>query len=261
MRMHVLSSGSKGNLTFLETAGVRILVDVGLSCKEATRRLQAVGVDPESLDAILVTHEHSDHIRGVSVTSRRYKLPVWIGARAWKRVSVRETDWFLVNEFRPERPFCIGDLEILPFRVPHDAADPVAYRFQSPEGRAGLVTDLGHAPEPVVRALLGSDLLVLESNHDETMLETGPYPDYLKRRIRSHAGHLSNTQSAELLDRLWHPGLKGVVLGHLSEENNRPELALAQAARVLEKHGSAIPLFVARQDRPIPALDTRRNGS
>lgn len=257
MRIQVLSSGSKGNLLFLESENTRLLVDVGLSCKQAEKRLSMVGVDPETIDAVLVTHEHIDHIAGISVLSRRYRLPVWVVESAWRAIHGRNPDWFLVKTFNPGESFRLGDITVKPFRVSHDAADPVAYCFQNGRTVFGMATDLGHAPDGVAEDLADANLLMLESNHDTDMLENGPYPWFLKARISSVKGHLSNSQSGGLLKRLIHPGLGGVILAHLSEENNRPELARMEAERVLEEAGADLPVYVAEQHAPIKAVAVR----
>jgi len=248
MRVQVLSSGSKGNAVHIQTKDASLLVDAGLSCRELERRMALVGLSANKLDAVLVTHEHSDHIRGVSLFSRRHKLPVYVARQSWDAAKNYDPDWYGVQTFEPGEELPFKGLVARSFRIPHDTADPVAYIFEHPEGRFGMATDLGHAPEHVVKALYGCDLLLLESNHDERMLREGPYPYFLKKRVASDLGHLSNRQSAELLTRLLHPGLRSVMLGHLSEQNNRPELARKAAQEAL--HGSGVDLLVALQHQP-----------
>ncbi len=257
MRVQNLSSGSKGNCTVVQSDGTTVLVDLGLSCKETERRMSLAGVDPAAVDAILVTHEHSDHIRGIRVFSKRYNVPVWIGERAHKHIYGPMAGWQLVNYFEPGHEFRVGSIAVRPFRIPHDTSDPVAFRLSDKRHSFGIATDLGHAPELVIDQLQQADLLLIESNHDEKMLWDGPYPWVLKRRVASKHGHLSNAQSAELIDRLWHDNLQGVILGHLSEENNRPELALQSALAVLQNEQRQTPVFVASQYDPTDAVELK----
>lgn len=255
MRVQVLSSGSKGNLLHLHSGSTRLLVDAGISCKQIEGRMRLAQLNPQHLDAILVTHEHSDHIRGISVLSRRYNIPVWVCRKAWDHVSRTNPGWHNVTIFNPGISFALGDLEVHPFSIPHDTSDPVAFCFKSASYKFAMATDLGSTPDSVISILAKSDLLLLESNHDMDMLMNGPYPWFLKRRISSRHGHLSNDQCAELIQQLIHPGLKAVILAHLSETNNRPELALKKTADVLNAAEMNIPLIVADQHKPSSAIE------
>lgn len=257
MRVQSLSSGSRGNLTYLEINGLRFLIDLGLSCKEACRRMELSGIDPAEIDAIFITHEHADHIKGVSVFGRKFSVPAYISKKAWQRFEKTNPDWHEVRLFEPDEKFDFEDITVHPFRIKHDTADPVAYTFKSEKHKFGIATDLGCFSEKIIGALRGCNILLLESNHDEHMLHTGPYPYYLKKRVASRHGHLSNIQSSELLNQLLHPKLKAVILGHLSEKNNLPELAHEQTGKVLSCSPYDIPLIIASQYHPTPSVELK----
>jgi phosphoribosyl 1,2-cyclic phosphodiesterase len=224
LRFASLGSGSRGNATLIQSAGTLVLVDCGYPARELTRRCEQLGVDPARIDAILVTHEHGDHIRGVGPVARKYRLPVWMTHGTHRARDCGEL---------PERrlfgshdgPFRIGDLEVTPVPVPHDAREPCQYTFASGGLRLGLVTDLGSLTPVLVSSLEGVDALLLECNHDPHMLANGPYPPSLQARVGGNYGHLSNQQAAELLRRIDHQRLRHLVAAHLSEKNNTPELA------------------------------------
>ncbi len=248
MRVCLLASGSKGNAVFIDAGETRLLIDVGLSAREIDRRLRSIGVEADSLHAILVTHEHLDHVRGVGPMARRYDLPLYMHPdthRALPRIGKIAN----LHEFDVGAPFCVRDLEIRPFPITHDARAPVGFSVNTPAGKIGVATDLGIATRLVTDCLKESKVLVLESNHDEQMLQDGPYPWHLKQRIKSAQGHLSNTASAELLDGLIWNGLSAVFLAHLSETNNEPDMAYAGAAKVLAQQNLCQPeLIVGSQD-------------
>ena len=309
--MTVLASGSKGNATVIAAGSTRILVDAGMSCKELLRRMAQVGEDPEALNAILITHEHLDHVAGLSVLARRLKIPVFFTEqthRAWVRTltprstmsyakwlelrqqekearaeesiashapahtfaectlvcvdiplsaecknpseegilameeeattfKVKADPAFLpaVEYFRAGHGFSIGEIDINPFTIPHDAADPCGFVFhaRSESIRMAVATDLGYIPPNVKMALKHVDVLLLESNHDLEMLKDGPYPWSVKQRVLSRVGHLSNSAAAEFLLRDYDGGAHTIVLGHLSEQNNLPELAQLAAEKAI----------------------------
>lgn len=247
----VLGGGSRGNAVYLDDGSTAILVDAGFSAREIDRRLRDRGIDPERLDALLVTHEHADHVRGAARLSRRRRLPVYLspgtlaGAAALQGLPG-------LRPFEPGQAFRIGTFAIDSFRVAHDAREPCGFTIRAGGVRIGIATDLGHADARVAEQLGGCRLVILESNHDPQMLADGPYPFVLKQRIRGRTGHLSNAEAAELLSAIRHAGLAHVVLTHLSETNNTPEAALAPAARVLA--GSATRLSAARQDASLPII-------
>jgi phosphoribosyl 1,2-cyclic phosphodiesterase len=233
-----------------------VLIDAGLPGRQIEQRLVARGLDAGSVAAVVVTHEHRDHISGVGVWGRRYGVPVYmtpacrrgaeqvLGPRGLRGVAVRE--------FEPGRGFPVGDLEFLPVATSHDAAESVGFRVTDGCAALGFATDLGCVSPELRDALRGAHLLYLESNHDEDRLWNGPYPWFLKQRIGSDRGHLSNGACATLAAELLHGGLKTLVLGHLSEINNEPHLAFRHARSLLDEHQAAddVMLLVARQDRP-----------
>ncbi len=255
MRVCLLASGSKGNAIYIEAAGTRLLVDAGLSARELAARLDSIGVDGENLDALLVTHEHQDHCRGLGPMARRYGLPVHIHHRT---LDALPNPGRLDNlkEFDAGAVFQIGELQVVTVPVTHDAADPVGFIIETPAGKVGIATDLGIATRLVRQSYQGCRVLVLETNHDPDLLRDGPYPWPLKQRIRSRHGHLSNEDGAELLaDLLW-DGLDAVFLAHLSETNNTPDHARRAVQNVLNGQTVCQPqLHIGWQDRPSVCLN------
>ncbi len=229
MRLITLASGSSGNSTLIEMAGKRILVDCGIASKRIVRNLAHFGIDATTVDAILITHEHNDHIRGVDVFARRYGVPIYMSMNLFasrKRIYFTEGGGVTIRPFFKETPFYIGDISIVAFPLPHDVIDNVGFLIESDEDRIGYATDIGKLTPTLFEYLEGVDHLVIESNHDREMLENGPYPPELKERIRSDLGHISNTEAKMAVDRLYHPGMKHIILAHLSKINNTPEKAL-----------------------------------
>jgi phosphoribosyl 1,2-cyclic phosphodiesterase len=255
MRLCLLASGSKGNCLFLETDSCRLLIDAGLSGRETLARLSSIGVAAETLDGILITHEHTDHVRGVGALARRLKIPVLVGSRTHEaaRHVLGKVD---LVQFDPGSSFDFKGLAIDPFPITHDACDPVGFRIEGGEGCIGFATDLGIATRLTQEKLKGCRALVLEFNHDEEMLQNGPYPWHLKQRIRSRHGHLSNTEGATLLEELLNSGLEGVFLSHLSEVNNDPLLAMAAARDLVAGQNLCAPgLFLGCQYQASGVLD------
>ena len=328
VRFTVLASGSKGNCTVLSGGRTRILVDAGLSCRELFRRMRLAGEEPATLNAIVITHEHQDHVNGLAVTARKLGIPVYFTEathRAWMRwLSPRrqmsyaqwlemirkqaaerqaepeaqendpQTDpdeadvessapsaaptssdpapdpasdpsggrpptlkddptWLpAIEYFQAGQPFSIGDICLSPFTIPHDAADPVGFVFASEGVRLGFATDLGYISPNVREQLRALDLLLLESNHDLEMLRDGPYPWSVKQRVLSRVGHLSNDAASEFLAADYDGQAAYIVLGHLSENNNLPELARVTAERALL--GRANRLLLAAQHEPLSAI-------
>ena len=328
----VLASGSKGNSTIVSGGRTRILVDAGLSCRELFRRMRLVGEDPETLDAIVITHEHMDHVNGLAVTARKLGVPVYFTEathRAWMRwltprrqmtyaqwleqcrkqaaerqaeveaaaqegeldeaeleawpvvvglEAVAETEiapdvkpgavwppsrkdeptWLpAVEYFEAGRPFEIGDIAVSPFTIPHDATDPVGFVFCAEGVRLAVATDLGYIPPNVKAQLQGLDLLLLESNHDLEMLRDGPYPWSVKQRVLSRVGHLSNEAAGAFLETSYDGQAAYVILGHLSESNNLPELARVTAERALNGRASLLAnrLLLAAQHEPLSSIN------
>jgi phosphoribosyl 1,2-cyclic phosphodiesterase len=336
VRFTVLASGSKGNSTVVSGGRTRILVDAGLSCRELFRRMRLVDEDPETLDAIIITHEHQDHVNGLAVTARKLGIPVYLTEathRAWmrwltprrqmtykqwlevcrKQAAEREAEieasangaaaeendpeeleadgetpaadsspmpglaqalaaqrdpaqpptlkedptWLpAVEYFAAGETFSIGDIALSPFTIPHDAADPVGFVFSAEGVRIGFATDLGYIPPNVKEQLRGLDLLLIESNHDLEMLRDGPYPWSVKQRVLSRVGHLSNDATAEFLSTAYDGQATYVILAHLSENNNLPELARVAAERALTGRASLLAnrLLLAEQHQPLSGI-------
>ena len=346
MRMTVLASGSKGNSTVISSARTRILVDAGLSCRELTRRMALTGEDPTTLDAIVITHEHIDHVAGLPVLARKLGIPVYFTEgthRAWVRmitpkstmsygqwldllqkqkearaaetaaaaaaanaldpevpepviepppiqatidaelatkpphshrlppepepeecapeiaVKAQKDPAFLpsLQFFRPGTQFTIGDIDVSPFTTPHDAADPCGFVFEADGIRMAVATDLGYIPPNVKAALQRIDVMILESNHDLEMLRDGPYPWSVKQRVLSRVGHLSNDTTAQFLERDYDGHATWIILGHISESNNVPELARLAAERALINRASLLGnrLLLAHQSTPLDSIN------
>jgi phosphoribosyl 1,2-cyclic phosphodiesterase len=253
----MLGSGSRGNATFVTDGRTRILVDAGFSGRQLARRLEAVGADPHEVDAIVITHEHGDHTRGLGVFARRYGTPVYLSPGTRDACAPLLRGQEVLHSYEPGRPFQIGTLRIDPFLTVHDAVDPVAVTVTGTEcgTRLGVATDLGRPTTQIRHSLEGCDFLILEANHDEVLLRTGPYPASVQARIASSHGHLSNQAAATFIRELAHSRLAGVLLAHLSAECNRPELALRTVKRELKSAGWTGWLSVALQDEPTPLLD------
>jgi phosphoribosyl 1,2-cyclic phosphodiesterase len=225
VRLVVLGSSSSGNSTLIEADGASILVDAGFSCKEVSRRLSIAGADPRDLQGVVVTHEHTDHVRGVRVLARRHDIPVF-GTSGTLRAADRYLQGVDVRPMSMGEPFEHDIFSTTLVPVPHDAAEPSAVRVDVDGRRLLVATDLGHFPWSLLEMAQDMDGLVFESNHDERMLLEGRYPAYLKTRIKGPRGHLSNVESAVALRALLGPRTRGVLLGHLSQQNNTEELAL-----------------------------------
>jgi phosphoribosyl 1,2-cyclic phosphodiesterase len=257
-----LASGSSGNCVYLASPKTRLLIDIGLSCKMITERLESIGVRPEMLDAILITHEHSDHCQGLSTICKRWRTPILASSGTWRNLDLPfDLSSNRRIDFIPGQRIGIGDLNVIPFELPHDANMPTGFRIEGPTTSFALATDLGHLSENVRRQLEGVEVLVFESNHDIEMLRLGPYPAYLKRRILSQRGHLSNDQSGESLSELVGKHTKAVFLAHLSKQNNRPDLAWRSAYDHLRaagcNPGQNFELLLTHRDRPTDLFQLR----
>jgi len=244
MSVSMLASGSRGNCAIVASARTRILVDAGISGRETFKRMKALSEDPHSLAAILITHEHCDHIHGLATLAKRLRIPVFMtGAthQAWARALRDERGEKLQLEkyerFESGHRFQVGDIEVKPFTIPHDAADPVGFTFRAEGIKVGFATDLGYLPVSVRDHLRGCDVLVMESNHDLEMLRVGPYPWSVKQRVMSRVGHLSNEALADFFSNDYDNSATFVVLAHLSEQNNHPEIARREAERALSTRG------------------------
>jgi phosphoribosyl 1,2-cyclic phosphodiesterase len=266
--MTVLASGSKGNSTVVSSSETSILVDAGLSCRETLKRMTAAGEDPTQLDAIVITHEHQDHVNGLAVLARKLRIPVFMtGAthQAWKRWS-RKHQYPDAPEnakveqlelFEAGREFHIGNIAVTPFTIPHDAVDPVGFVFRVEGVKIGFATDLGYMPPNVRFALRGCDGLLIESNHDLEMLRVGPYPWSVKQRVLSRVGHLSNEELGKFFEGEYDGGAAFIVLAHLSENNNHPEIARKCAEQALEPRRTLLhtqTLMLATQDKHLKPI-------
>ncbi|SHK37395.1 Phosphoribosyl 1,2-cyclic phosphodiesterase [Rubritalea squalenifaciens DSM 18772] len=257
MRMAVLGSGSGGNATILESGNTRILIDAGLSAKQIVLRLEMLGVDPDSLTGLVLTHEHSDHARGVDVFLRKRRIPLFANA-----MTKEALEWNLKSDiewkvFQTGQGFQLGGLHVHPFPIPHDAAEPVGFVVEQGGTRFGLVTDVGYITQAMRSHLKGSHAIFVESNYDEDMLEADTKrPWSTKQRIASRHGHLSNTQAGELLADVGCGLLQGVVLGHLSGDCNCPDLATKTVQGLLDHGGlDHVKVLCAQQDAPTEWLE------
>lgn len=233
MDVNVLASGSSGNSTYISIGQAKILIDAGISNRRIQQSLKQLGMTIDQLDAIFITHEHRDHICGLETLLKKYEVPVYATAATWQAMYLKERlpeKWCRL--LQPQT--LVKDVKIEPFRISHDAADPVGYCLYGEESKCSMVTDLGFVTEGVKQAVALSDILVLESNHDVEMLKEGNYPVYLKRRILSNRGHLSNLDAGWLLAKLPRKSHTHVFLAHLSQENNSPQMAEKTVKSVLE---------------------------
>lgn len=259
--MTVLASGSRGNCTVLSKNDASILVDAGISCRETVKRMRAAGEDPDKLKAIVISHEHKDHVAGLRVLARRLDIPVYISEgtyHCWRRETRddqgKPEKLEKCEHFQVGRSFSVAGITVTPFTIPHDAVDPCGFTFKADGVKIGLVTDLGYVPPNVKEQLRGCDGLMIESNHDLEMLRNGPYPWMVKQRVMSRVGHLSNHALADFFEKDYDGQAAFVVLAHLSEHNNHPELARESAYKAL---GGRMTLFqsasvsLARQDKPL----------
>jgi phosphoribosyl 1,2-cyclic phosphodiesterase len=259
----VLASGSRGNTAVVESSRARILVDAGISCRETFKRLKLAGLEPKSLSAILITHEHSDHVYGLATLAKKLDIPVFMtGAthQAWAR-SLRDDAGQLPKLARLEifsagRQFQIADITVTPFTIPHDAADPVGFTFRAEGAKIAFATDLGYMPASVRDHLRRCDVIIIESNHDVEMLRVGPYPWSVKQRVMSRVGHLSNDSLAQFFAEDYDGGASHIVLAHLSEQNNHPEVARRVAENALGPQQTLLQnrLMLAAQDAPTEAI-------
>jgi phosphoribosyl 1,2-cyclic phosphodiesterase len=260
----VLASGSRGNSTIVSSSRTKILVDAGISCRETFKRMRAAGDDPHTLSAILITHEHSDHVRGLHVLAKKLNIPVFITRathEAWTAVmhdSLGERPILERREpFESGREFQIGDIEVTPFGISHDAVDPVGFSFRVEGAKIGYATDFGRVLNNMKDGLRGCDVLMIESNHDREMLKMGPYPWAVKQRIMDRTGHLSNEELAQFLCTEYDGNASYIVLAHLSEENNHPERARIAAEKALGSRQQTLwgnRVVVARQSEPMEAI-------
>ncbi|MGI6778233.1 MAG: MBL fold metallo-hydrolase [Acetivibrionales bacterium] len=250
-----LFSGSSGNAIFLSAGKTKLLIDAGLSGKKIIQALHSIGEDPSELSALLVSHEHIDHVRGAGIISRKFNIPIYANESTWLAM---ERGLGSINSknrmyFNTGMEFETGDICVCPFLIPHDAAEPVGFNFYADDRKITVATDIGHMTNQLLQHFEKSDLLLLESNHDEEMLKAGRYPWVLKRRILSDTGHLSNENAGKVVAYMAEKGTRNFLLGHLSKENNFPELAYETVCNYLRKKrieaGRDIMLDVVHRDR------------
>lgn len=234
-----LSSGSSGNCQYIETGNSRILIDAGFSGKRIQELLASIDVCPTTLDGIFVTHEHIDHVKGVGVLSRRFDIPIYANANTWTGMekSIGKIKEKNIKVFTTEKYLEMQDMSILPIRVFHDALEPVGYVINYKKSKISVITDTGWVNDKIIEKIKDSNLYLMESNHDEFMLKEGLYPWYLKQRIMSEDGHLSNDDAAKILGNVLNGNNEVVLLAHLSKDNNVPELAIDTVKKSLENQG------------------------
>jgi phosphoribosyl 1,2-cyclic phosphodiesterase len=259
----MLASGSRGNCAMVESSNARILVDAGISCRETFKRLKSLGRDPREISAILITHEHSDHVYGLATLAKKLKVPLFMAgathqawARAVRNASGKAPEVARLEVFSAGRSFQIADITVMPFTIPHDAADPVGFTFRAEGTKIALVTDLGYMPASVRDHLRKCDVLIVESNHDLEMLRGGSYPWSVKQRVMSRVGHLSNESLAQFFEEDYDGGASYIVLAHLSEQNNHPEIALKAAEKALGRQMTLLQnrVMLAAQDAPTETI-------
>lgn len=220
-----LYSGSSGNSLFVQSEKTNILVDAGVSCKKIVSALESIDINPDSISAILITHEHKDHIAGLATISKKYNIPVYANEMTWKFIEQDKLNSDNIKLFTPDEIFTVNDMVIQPFRIPHDAADPCGFNISVGNSKISIATDLGYIDDNIFSYLKDSSFVLLESNYDPEVLKLSSYPSSLKRRITGPEGHLSNNTAAQVITTLFNYGLKSAMLGHLSKETNFPELA------------------------------------
>ena len=254
LRFSPLFSGSSGNAIYVGCDDAHILVDAGMSGNRVIGELQSMGIDPRRLNAILVTHEHADHIKGIGILSRKYDLPIYATEGTWQGMynkigAVSDKNHII---FEPEQDFFIGSIDVTPFSTPHDANQSVGYTFELRGAKLAIVTDVGCIKDSWLKHVMGSDSVILESNYDPDMLRAGPYPYELKKRIASRKGHLSNDDAGHVAVELVRSGASQIILGHLSQENNFPELAMRTCELVMQmsdiKPHVDASIYIARRD-------------
>ena len=257
MRMCSIASGSSGNCIYVGSDNSHLLIDTGISKKRIEEGLNKLEIKGDELDGILITHEHSDHIKGLGVFSRKYEIPIY--ATPGTIAGIKESSSLgkmpegLLHPIKADHPFQLGELDVHPFAISHDANEPSGYRIEQDGKSVAVATDLGKYDDYIVDKLQGLDVLLLEANHDVHMLQAGTYPYQLKRRILGDRGHLSNDLSGQLLGKVLHDGFKKVILGHLSKENNYPQLAWETVRLEVTMgenpyKGSDFPMVVAKRD-------------
>lgn len=245
-----LYSGSTGNSTYVESGKAKILIDAGVSCQRISKALATIGVELDEINAILITHEHIDHTKGLTTISKKFNTPIYATQKTWANMESLNVVSSCKHYFNANEDFDIDDLHIHPFSIPHDAADPCGFSVFADNKKITVATDIGHIDETLFNEMNGSDMLLIESNYDDNTLLYGSYPYFLKKRILSDTGHLSNESTGKLVKRLYENGVTKFVLGHLSKENNFPELAYQTVLNEINSSDLKVPfeLSIAGRD-------------
>jgi len=255
MKFCSIYSGSSGNCLYVSSETTKILIDAGLTGKKIQKGLEEIGVCPSDITAMVITHEHDDHIKSAGILSRRFNIPIYANTKTWEAMekALGKISPENIKVFEGYDVFEIGDIFVKPFKIPHDAASPCGYSFMNRGSKISIATDIGYVTEEIKNNIIDSDLILLEANHDVEMLKVGPYPYPLKRRVLSDLGHLSNEDAGLALVEILNGKTKKVILGHLSNTNNYPELALRTVISVLQMHGiidgEHIEIDIAHRDR------------
>lgn len=243
-----LASGSKGNCIYFGSGETKLLIDAGISASEVVKRLSGIGVDIQDIDAILITHEHSDHIKGLENLSSKYRIPVLANSETASSIQAQLKRKLAFKIFTTGESFTFGDIDITPFSIQHDAVEPVAFILQTMGLKCGFCTDLGFVTTLVVKKLSYCDFLFIEANHNVNMVHASARPEIYKERVLSRQGHLSNEECAELIEKVLHDKLRHIHLAHLSSECNAPELALKVVQERLSVSGVQVEVHIAKQD-------------
>ena len=257
-----LYSGSSGNSLLVQTPNTKILIDAGESAKKISDVLSSMDINPKDIDAILVTHEHSDHVRGLGTVSKKFDIPVYANIETWKAMPQQEAKILEKNKkiFNPSDKFEIGELKIQPFEIPHDAANPCGFNIFYKDKKISIATDIGHMTSDILHTLEGSNFILLEANYDPNILKCSNYPYLLKQRIAGPNGHLANGEAGKTISYLMNSGLNNVMLGHLSKENNFPELAYKTVLEELIENKfdeNSINISIANRFEPSPIISLK----
>ncbi|OOO00346.1 MAG: MBL fold metallo-hydrolase [Epulopiscium sp. Nele67-Bin004] len=257
MKLCAIASGSKGNCTYIGSQGLNILVDVGISGKQAIRGLDEINIEGTDIDAIFITHEHNDHIKGVGIFSRKFDTPIYATEKTWQVIDTNNMIGKVAQQnkkiIKPNKCIKLNKTEITPFSIKHDSVDPVGYTFETDNKKIAVLTDIGSIDDDVFCHMKNCNGMLVESNHDESILQVGDYPPNLKKRILGEYGHISNETSAQFIADIYNKNLKWVVLGHLSQDNNFPDLAYVTFKNTLATNGIKIKIdieiYIAEQNK------------
>ncbi len=245
-----LYSGSSGNSTYIASETTSLLIDAGVSCQKITNALAKLNTSLSKINGILISHEHSDHVKGIEVICKKFHIPVYATSKTWEAMQNLKVPNELKCYFDADKEFLLGDIRVFPFSIPHDAADPCGFSLFCGTRKVTVATDIGHIDDTLMQKMYASDILLIESNYDRDTLICGPYPYLLKKRIQSDIGHLSNEMTGKAVKTLYENGVTNIILGHLSKENNFPELAYQTTLNEIQTSSCEMPftLSVAKRD-------------